>query len=69
MVSIPGALIGAALDRRDGDSGIKGALLGGLAPATARKVFPILGAIAFGLAARYALKRAGLNAQNTGPVV
>lgn len=36
MANILGPVIGAAIDRRDGDSGIKGALLGSLIQSGAR---------------------------------
>jgi hypothetical protein len=36
-----GMLLGAAMDRRDGDSGIKGAILGSVAQSTARVAIPI----------------------------
>ena len=60
MVNVPGAIIGALIDRRDGDSGIKGAVAGSVAQGALRKLFPILGAVAFGLVAHKALKSFGV---------
>lgn len=60
MANTAGAVIGALIDRRDGDSGIKGAIGGSLAEGALKKLFPVLGAVFFGLAAHYALKRAGV---------
>lgn len=36
-----GALIGGALDRRDGDSGIKGAAIGAVTVGLARRLAPV----------------------------
>lgn len=61
MKNIVGTAIGAAIDRKDGDSGIKGAVLGYLASGTVKTVAKIgvlalVGAGIFGFA-----KRAGSN--------
>ena len=50
MKNVTGTVIGAAIDRRDGDSGVKGAILGYLASGTVKKVaeLGILAAIGAG---------------------
>lgn len=48
MANNVGAVIGALIDRRDGDSGIKGAILGSLAERAVKVAVPL--AIATGLA-------------------
>ena len=65
MVNLPGAIAGAIIDRRDGDSGIKGAVLGGLAPGIARKAVTFAGVAVFAVAANYALRRLGVGANRT----
>jgi len=57
MKNILGTAMGAAIDRRDGDSGIKGALLGYLASGAVKTVAKLglvaaIGAGAIGLARR-----------------
>ena len=41
MGNFVGTLIGAAIDRRDGDSGIKGAIIGSLLQRTAKIALPL----------------------------
>lgn len=41
MRNLLGTLIGAAIDRRDGDSGVKGAIIGSLAEGGLRKAAPL----------------------------
>lgn len=48
MMSLFGALLGAAIDRSDGDSGIKGALIGAAATRAAGLVAPVIGTLAIG---------------------
>lgn len=57
MKNVIGTVIGAAIDRKDGDSGVKGALLGYLASGTVKTVAKLgilaaVGAGAVGLAKR-----------------
>lgn len=57
MKNILGTAMGAAIDRRDGDSGVKGALLGYLASGAVKTVAKLgvvaaIGAGAIGLARR-----------------
>jgi hypothetical protein len=52
-----GALVGAAVDRRDGDSGIKGALVGAAAGRVLRSVVPVAAAATMGWAALAVLRR------------
>lgn len=40
MANLLGALIGAAIDRGDGDSGIKGAIIGTIAETAIRGIAP-----------------------------
>ena len=39
--TIISALIGRSIDRRDGDSGTKGAIIGALAPTVVKRVIPL----------------------------
>lgn len=48
-MSMFGALVGAAIDRSDGDSGIKGALIGAAAAKTAKAVVPLAVTFVIGL--------------------
>jgi hypothetical protein len=52
MSNLIGALIGAAIDRRDGDSGIKGAIIGAAAEGAIRIAAPVLVTYALGWAAQ-----------------
>lgn len=49
-----GALIGAAIDRSDGDSGLKGAVIG----AVASRALAVVPPVALGIAIIWALRRA-----------
>lgn len=51
------ALAGAAIDRRDGDSGIKGALLGLAAGRVAKASLPVAAAATVGWMALKAIRR------------
>lgn len=53
-----GMLVGAAIDRRDGDSGIKGAIEGYLIEGTVKSVAPLLVTFAIGWAVQYGARRA-----------
>lgn len=57
MSNLLGALVGAALDRRDGDSGIKGAIVGMVAQGAIRVVVPIALTYAVGWAVQYGIRR------------
>lgn len=56
-----GMLVGAAIDRRDGDSGIKGALEGYLIQGALRVLAPIAITYAIGWGVQYGIRR-GLHA-------
>ncbi len=58
MANILGALIGAGIDRQDGDSGIKGAIIGSVAESTIRAVTPLVVTFAIGFAVQFAARRA-----------
>jgi hypothetical protein len=58
MSNLLGALIGAAIDRRDGDSGIKGAILGTVAEGTIKILAPIVATYALGWAVQYGVRKA-----------
>jgi hypothetical protein len=47
MSNLFGALIGASIDRRDGDGGIKGAIAGTLAGTVPRSAAPVIATNAF----------------------
>lgn len=51
MKNLIGMAIGAALDRRDGDSGVKGAIMGSVVQSLAKAAVPlaIVGAVGWGL--------------------
>jgi hypothetical protein len=68
MRNFLGTLIGAAIDRRDGDSGIKGALLGSLAEGAIKKAGPLALTFAVGWGA-FRLVRRGMGAsrREAGP--
>ena len=61
-----GALAGAAIDRQDGDSGIKGAIIGAVTEKTIRVVAPLAVTLAIGLAVQYGAKRALTAINNRG---
>ncbi|MEA3037474.1 MAG: hypothetical protein QOH04_3276 [Sphingomonadales bacterium] len=58
MSNLLGALIGAAIDRGDGDSGIKGAILGSVAEGAIKVVAPIAATWALGWAVQYGVRKA-----------
>jgi hypothetical protein len=53
-----GALVGAAIDRRDGDSGIKGAIVGSVAESAVRVVVPLAVTFAIGWTVQFAARKA-----------
>jgi hypothetical protein len=57
MANLLGALIGAAIDRQDGDSGIKGAIVGTVAESTIKIVAPLLLTYALGWAVQYGIRK------------
>jgi len=59
-----GALIGAAIDRRDGDSGIKGAVVGYAAQGLVRVVAPLAVTFAIGWAVQKGVKAAAGSVRN-----
>ncbi|AHE56839.1 hypothetical protein [Sphingomonas sanxanigenens] len=58
MANLLGALIGAAIDRQDGDSGIKGAIVGSVAETVIRGVVPIVATFALGWVVQYGARKA-----------
>jgi len=58
MAHLIGALVGAAIDRQDGDSGIKGAIIGTVAESAIRVMVPIVATYAVGWAVIYGIGRA-----------
>lgn len=57
MARLMGALIGAAIDREEGGSGIKGAIEGTIAEWALRKLVPIAATYALGLAVEYGIRK------------
>jgi hypothetical protein len=53
-----GMLVGAAIDRQDGDSGIKGAIGGYLAEGALKVIAPLAVTFAIGWGVQYAARRA-----------
>lgn len=58
MSNLFGALVGAAIDRRDGDSGIKGAIVGTVAESAIRVLAPIAATYALGWAVQFGARKA-----------
>lgn len=56
--NILGMMVGAAIDRRDGDSGIKGAIGGYLVQGALRTIAPLVVTFAIGWGVQYATRRA-----------
>jgi hypothetical protein len=57
MANLLGAMIGAALDRQDGGSGIKGAIEGSIAEWAIRAVAPLVATYALGWAVQYGIRK------------
>lgn len=57
MASLMGALVGAAIDREEGGSGIKGAIEGTIAEWAIRTVTPIVATYALGWAVQYGIRK------------
>ncbi len=57
MSNFIGALIGAAIDRQDGDSGLKGAIVGTVAESAIRIALPVVATYAVGWAVLYGIER------------
>ena len=57
MANLMGALIGAAIDRDEGGSGITGAIEGTIAEAAIRFVAPIIATYALGWAVQYGIRK------------
>ncbi len=68
MSNLLGALIGAAIDRQDGDSGIKGAIVGTVAEGAIKIVAPLITTYALGWAVQYAARKAWAAAADRDPV-
>jgi len=68
MSNLIGALIGAAIDRRDGDSGIKGAIIGTVAQSAIRVAAPIAITYALGWAVQYGVRKAWQGVRGRDPV-
>ena len=69
MGSLSSALVGAAMDRQDGDSGIKGAIIGTIAEKAIRVMVPVIATYALGRAVEYGIRRAMRAATGYDPVV
>ena len=68
MANLLGALIGAAIDRQDGDSGIKGAIIGTVAESALRAIAPIAATYALGWAVQYGIRKAWQGLAGADPV-
>jgi hypothetical protein len=68
MSNLAGALIGAAIDRRDGDSGLKGAIIGSVAQSAIRIAAPLLITYALGWAVQYGVRKAWQAAAGRDPI-
>jgi hypothetical protein len=58
MANLLGAMVGAAIDRGDGDSGIKGAIVGTVAESAIRFAAPVVATWALGWAVQYGIRKA-----------
>ncbi|WP_116090796.1 hypothetical protein [Sphingomonas crusticola] len=68
MSNLLGALIGAAIDRQDGDSGIKGAIIGSVAESAIRVIAPLVATFALGWAVQYGIRKGMRAALGRDPV-
>jgi len=68
MANLLGALIGAAIDRGDGDSGVKGAIIGTVAESAIRALAPLAATWALGWAVQYGARKAWQAATGDDPV-
>jgi hypothetical protein len=57
MANLLGALIGAAIDRQDGDSGLKGMIIGTVAETAIKALAPIAATYALGWAVQYGIRK------------
>jgi hypothetical protein len=57
MANLLGALIGYAIDRGDGDSGIKGMIVGTVAEKAIRGIAPLAATYALGWAVQYGIRK------------
>ena len=57
MANLLGALIGYAVDRGDGDSGIKGLIVGTVAEKAIRGIAPLVATYALGWAVQYGIRK------------
>ena len=57
MASLMGALVGAAIDREEGGSGIKGAIEGTIAEWAIRTITPVIATYALGWAVQYGIRK------------
>ena len=58
MANLLGAMIGAAIDRGDGDSGIKGLIVGSVAEGARRMLAPLVATYALGWGVQYGVRKA-----------
>lgn len=68
MANLIGALVGAAIDRRDGDSGIKGAIAGTVAESAIRVVAPLVGTYAIGWLVQFGARKAWQGIAGSDPL-
>ena len=68
MANLLGALIGYALDRGDGDSGIKGLIVGTVAEKAIRGLAPVVATYALGWAVQYGVRKGWQALKGADPV-
>ena len=66
MANLIGILVSAAIDRQNGDSGIKGAVIGKVTESILRVLVPIVATYAIGWAILYEIRRIA-HAASDGP--
>jgi hypothetical protein len=68
MSNMVGAMVGAAIDRQDGDSGIKGAVIGAVTQGALKIALPIAVTFGIGWLLQYSARRAWQRMSNDDPV-
>lgn len=68
MANLLGAMIGYALDRGDGDSGIKGMIVGTVAEKAIRGLAPLVATYALGWAVQYGIRKGWAAITGSDPV-
>ena len=68
MANLIGALVGAAIDRQDGDSGLKGAIIGTVVESAIRVAVPLVATYALGWAVQFGVRKGWQAMTGSDPV-